>query len=398
MDLVKGLTATVIFESSAINGDVNIGIHSIKKLSRDNGVFSIFSRPSMRNKTFNTLNYTAGWEEAPLTFDDDVIQFRFPEANIIQYPEMDIFGFMNTSVLGSNKISVTRKAPVGMTKAISLEPYRSDTAFYANHSLVKRANGQIFSETGDKIKIANPNPYTKEEHYSFYRFSYTIDLCRLGFHEVAIATSSHSKEDKLQKALESINEWINNFESVEFKDIEVNPLYKLSVPGDQMQWYKIPSHNNVGNEDEYILGYLGVFKTNNDKDLLLSFVVTKEERDKRLRDLLTIIVNGLQSHSRTENYGVNPIFITMAALSVPMPIFHSRIKWNGKEIDEKPLNELIKLNTYIRKAWFRDEFGLCLGIKAQPENQLNNYNELISVEEVLKVVNGDDKGEENKCS
>lgn len=399
MELVKGITSTVIFESSAINGDVNIGIHSIKKLSRDNGVFSIFSRPSMRNKTFNTLNYLSGWEEAPLTFDEDVIQFRFPKANIIQYAEMDIFGFMNTSVLGSNKISVTRKSPVGMTKAISLEPYRSDTAFYANHSLVKRANAQIFSEVSDtNIKIANPNPYTKEEHYSIYRFSYTIDLCRLGFHEVSIITSSNSRDDKLKKALDGINEWINNFEPVAFQDVEVNPLYKLSVSGDQMQWYKIPSPNNAENKDEYILGYLGVYKTNNDKDLLLSFVVTKEERNKRLKDLLTVMINGLKSHSRTENYGINPIFITMAALSVPMPVFHSRIKWNGKGLDEKPLNELIEFNSYIKKAWVRDELGLCPGIKIKSEEHQGGYNELTSIEEVLKVVNGDDKGEGNKCS
>ncbi len=396
MKVIKGMTATVVFESSAINGDVNIGINSIKKLSRDNGVFSMLSRPSMGNKVFNTLSYTADWQEAPLTYDDDVIQFRFPEANILQFPEMDIFGFMNTSVFGNKKISVTRKAPLGMTKAISLEPYRGDTAFYANHSLVARANAQIFNADNDEKKKANPNPYTKEEHYSFYRFSYTIDLCRLGFHEVPIMTSEITPKKEAERVLDDINKWIDSFESIEFNEIELNPLYKLSVPGEEMQWYKVPEQTALTNEGQIILGYLGVFKTNKDSDLLLTFVLTEEERNKRLNDLITIIVDGLQSHSRTENYGVDPIFIALATLTNPMPLFHSRIKWNGQGLDEKPLNNLVANNSYIKKAWYKDDLGLCPGIKIESENQTKYYNKLHGLEDILNEINGADTDGQNK--
>jgi CRISPR-associated protein Cst2 len=384
MVMIKGLTATILFESSAVNGDANVGIQSIKKLSRDNGVYSFMSRAFLRNKAFSSLEYLANWEEAPLTFDKDVIQFNFPEANIVQYPEMDIFGFMNTSVCGSDKISVTRKAPLGMTKAISLEPYRSDTAFYANHNLVKRANEQLFRQTDGQAKKANPNPYTKEEHFSLYRLSYTIDLCRLGFQEVAVITSTDNKKDVgKQKALKQIKDWLNNFPTVEFKSIKINPLYRLTVDGEKMKWHIIVDHNGNTNS-ERVLGYIGSFTTNNDKDMLLTFVISEEERKKRLTDLLTVITNGLTSHSRTEEYGVNPILITLATLTVPMPLFHSRIKWNGRGLDETPLNSLIESNTYISKAWYKDDLNLCPGIKKE-SSDAKKYEEL-SVEDVLKEI------------
>jgi CRISPR-associated protein Cst2 len=382
MTQIKGLTATILFESSAINGDASVGIQSIKKLSRDNGVYSYISRPSLRNKAFTTLDYLAGWEEAPLTFDEDVIQFRFPEANIVQYPEMDIFGFMNTAVCGSDKISVTRKAPVGMTKAISLEPYRSDTAFYANHSLVRRANNQNFSQPDNKVKKANPNPYTREEHYSLYRFSYTIDLCRLGFHEVTIIASDDPKNAKKQQAYQDIKDWVESFDETKFDKIDICPLCKLTVPGENMQWYRLPNNN----DNKETAGYVGAFEINKGKDLLLSFVLNKQEREKRLKDLLKVITGGLVSHSRTEEYGVNPIFIAMATLTIPMPIFHSCIKWNGTGLDETPLNNLVNSNSYIEKAWYRDNLNLCPGIRKKQENSTKYYEELTDLKNVIKEI------------
>jgi CRISPR-associated protein Cst2 len=76
---------------------------------------------------------------------------------------------------------------VGITKAVSLEVYPGDMAFYANHDLVARGIRQGLSAT--------PNPYNKEEHQSFYKASFTVDMETLG-KDLWIVKNYQDGEDK----------------------------------------------------------------------------------------------------------------------------------------------------------------------------------------------------------
>ncbi|MGB9791251.1 MAG: type I-B CRISPR-associated protein Cas7/Cst2/DevR [Thermacetogeniaceae bacterium] len=339
-----GVTATVVFESSAVNRDEKIAesIQSIKKLGRRDGTYSFMSRAFIRHHMFVALRDLYGWQPAPVTKDGDVLQFDFPEANIVSYPELDLFGFMRT-----NPFTVTRKAPLGVTKAISLEPWQGDMAFYANHDLVARA-----VRRGTK---ANPNPFSKEEHYSLYRISYTLDLCRFGQQEVIAGADDPS-----------INDWLGRLTKASASEVGER-VERLELE-DGWEWYAIPLSQSVassaisaGRKVCDPPGYVGV-KSAKDEGCRLLFVVADEEYRKRLEQVLNIIAAGFSLHSSTESYGTNPQFCVMAALRVPVPVFHPAIGFADGEISADLLARARK-NSHIIRAWYESLLPLSEELK-----------------------------------
>ncbi len=167
------LTITLVWDGHALNRDEKIGgnIIAIKKLHKNGQTYSFISKTAIRHYLWSTLQRTQGWKPTPTAEKNKVVQFKVNEKddegneiNIKNYAEIDLFGYMKTE---AEQKALTRKAVIGITKAVSIEPYLGDMAFYANHDLAKRSG-------------ANPNPYTKEEHASYYYCSFTIDTERLG--------------------------------------------------------------------------------------------------------------------------------------------------------------------------------------------------------------------------
>lgn len=186
---LKAITLTIIFEISALNRDEKLGgnIPSIKKLTRfGTKTFSYLSRVAMRHYLFDTLsrNYGGDWAPAECfesgSGNNKVVQFDLRKQNIITSAELDAFGYMFT--IGGQQ-SITRKAPVGITKAIALEPWEGDMQFNANHDLARRCG-------------ADPNPVNKEEHESLFKVSFTIDVEKLGYDEWWISDCEYHKETK----------------------------------------------------------------------------------------------------------------------------------------------------------------------------------------------------------
>ncbi|MEN3015193.1 MAG: type I-B CRISPR-associated protein Cas7/Cst2/DevR [bacterium] len=186
MSSIPCITVTMIFEGSALNRDEKIAgnILSIKKLQKDGKIYSFISKNAIRHYLFTTLKYAYNWKPSGIKEYKGVIQFDLINYNIENNEELDVFGYMSIEKINNTEVTLTRKSPLGITKAVSIFPYEGDMAFYSNHDLVNRAKEQGLE--------ANPNPFNKEEHLSLYKVSFTIDSFNLG-KGVKIVTQSNNK-------------------------------------------------------------------------------------------------------------------------------------------------------------------------------------------------------------
>ncbi|MEO0118726.1 MAG: type I-B CRISPR-associated protein Cas7/Cst2/DevR, partial [candidate division WOR-3 bacterium] len=197
----KAVTITMLFEADALNRDEKTGnILSIKKLTRGFGeIYSYISRPAIRHYLWITLNKTnpTRWKPAPVKREEgNVIQFDIKDDNDIKdFAELDIFGYMTTR----GEKAKTRKACIGITKAVSLEPWKGDMGFYANHNLVRRYTNQNPEE---KLE---PNPYNCEEHKTLYKVSFSLDCEKVGMNERGeLVIEEREKKERIFDILDAI--------------------------------------------------------------------------------------------------------------------------------------------------------------------------------------------------
>ena len=173
----KGLTLSIIFEAESANYGESFGnISSLKKLSRGDGnSYSYISRQALRYNIINQL----GWDNTKVSNADKVVQFE-KDASIKEYPEIDFFGYMKTGKNSVNGSSNTRNAVVRLSNAVALESYNSDLDFLTNMALAKRG--------------AMDNAIAQSEiHKSYYAYTVTIDLDKVGIDEI-IKDKENNKE------------------------------------------------------------------------------------------------------------------------------------------------------------------------------------------------------------
>lgn len=167
----KGLTLTIIFKAQSLNYGEGIGnISELKKLARGNeNVYTFASRQALRYDIARIGNKLYDWNLEVVDKSKGTIQFK-DELNIKDSQEMDLFGYMKTSKKSAENEeggSETRSAAVRLSHAISLEEYKSDMDFLTNKGLA------------DRIKQF-PNLANIEQHLSYYTYTVTVDLSRIG--------------------------------------------------------------------------------------------------------------------------------------------------------------------------------------------------------------------------
>ncbi len=166
----KGLTLSIIFDAQSANyGEGANNFSALKRLSRGDGnSYSYISRQALRYNIINQL----GWDNTKVSDADKVVQFEM-NTSIKDYPEIDLFGYMKTGKNSVNGSSNTRNAVVRLSNAIALESYNSDLDFLNNMGIAKK-RGIDF----DNALVQN------EIHRSYYAYTVTIDLDKVGIDKV----------------------------------------------------------------------------------------------------------------------------------------------------------------------------------------------------------------------
>lgn len=161
----NGLTITMVFKAQSLNYGEGIGnISELKKLSRGDGsVYTFASRQALRYDIARLGNKMFNWNLEVVDKTKGTIQFK-DDLSIEDSQEMDLFGYMKTT---KNEGSNVRSAAVRLSNAISLEDYKSDIEFLNNKGLADRINDF-------------PNLANIEQHLSYYTYTITIDLTKIG--------------------------------------------------------------------------------------------------------------------------------------------------------------------------------------------------------------------------
>ena len=190
----KGLTITIVFEAESANyGEGYNNMSILKKLTRGDGnTYSYISRQALRYNMVEQM----GWNNTPVkamgSGDKKVIQFH-PDYTIKEYPEIDLFGYMKTKEKDEkdSKGAQTRNAVARLSNAISLEEFKDDMDFLTNMGLANRIENQ------------NNSIAQSEIHKSYYSYTVTIDLDRVGI-DGEIEIAEEEKKNRVTQLLKVI--------------------------------------------------------------------------------------------------------------------------------------------------------------------------------------------------
>lgn len=184
----KFLSMTIIFEGSNLNYGETFGtVGSIKKFGQKGRNYSYLSRQAIGYDLRRMLNEDCGFAYGETQMKGSTAQFS-PDASIKESVEIDLFGYMKTNAKESAGI---RKGCVRLSNAVSLEPFHNDIQFANNMGLSQRT------------KDGHPLPYQFETHKSYYSYTVTIDLAKVG-EDGKESIPNDEKANRVKQLLECI--------------------------------------------------------------------------------------------------------------------------------------------------------------------------------------------------
>lgn len=209
----KGLTISLIVECGSANYGEGFGnIAPLKKLSRGSGdVYSYISRQALRYNIIQQMGCDNTPVQAMGSGAKKVLQFH-TDADIRDYPEIDLFGYMKTD---AGAKATTRSAVVRLSNAIALEPYTGDTDYLTNMGLAARD------------KSADNSIAQSEIHQSFYTYTVTIDLDRIGIDTVGDKTITIDDREKARRIMDFLDTIMFLYRDIKGRRENLAPVFVI---------------------------------------------------------------------------------------------------------------------------------------------------------------------------
>lgn len=204
MKMSRYIVMDLVFYGNSLNYDQGSGNYQeLKKITKwDGRQYTLVSRYALRYSMLDTADKVGLFELAEADNlvksgkgDSTVIQPATEfllTGDILEYPEFDLFGYLITETKPQN----FRTAPVKVGHAVSMTPFMYDAHFNANIGLANRMR-----KRHGEMK---PNPFTAEEHQTFYQYSIVVDVDSIGEIEVYISEQSDVTLSEGKYKLESI--------------------------------------------------------------------------------------------------------------------------------------------------------------------------------------------------
>jgi len=138
----------------------------------------------------------------------------------------------------------------------------------------------------------------------------------------------------------------------------------------------------------------GELTINDDEDKIkIEFNVNSGIKNKRIRQILQAIKNGLIAHSSGEDNTIVPLFLIAAPVKIPTPIFHSYIDVsieNGK-IKVIGLKDCVENSWLCDKVYIKDTERISVDTSGIKDRLYSSW------EEFLRACGLEDKNEEKRC-
>jgi len=205
------LTGVFVIETGVVNRGDGIGnIATVKKITTPEGIKVFFSPVSYKRALWRSLQQNKHWKEPMVSRDGGVVQRT---GTVIDSEEFDFAGTMIA------KPKYERESTLLIDNGISVNNYFGDMEFMTNMAISK-----LYGE--NEANIIN-----KEIFYGIYIMPFGIEVDRIGVQEIknldTRISDSDSVGDKIKKVYEALNignkvsedsikEWVNIVESIEY--------------------------------------------------------------------------------------------------------------------------------------------------------------------------------------